>query len=487
MKMALLIPLLMPGLEAYAAENTPPLVSGAITLSQAITLVLAHNPNLAVYPYDLRAAEARQIQARKWPNPELSLEVEDIQLSGASGAHRESSTTGLGLGEGRPAFVSEWSRETEGGSNNPFAEAEVTVNLSQVIELGGKRSRRIIAAARDRDTVTWEYEIARANILETTAKAFVAGLTAQEKCKLDQELVVLAEQVLRTVSARVDAGRVSPLEARKAETALATARLQAENAERDLTAARSALASLWGEETARFDRLEGILESVRDIPPLAALYERITKNPDLARWGAELEKRHAAVALARSEAVPDLTVSAGYRARHASEAKGNGWTLGSEGIYRTRFRSESDSSWDNLLVLGVSIPLPIFDRNEGAIKEAKHLAAKASAEQQAARARIHAALNMAYQELANAHASVKTLKDKVIPSADETFAAINEAYVQGKFGFLDVLDAQRTLFEVSERYLEALSAYHQNVAALERLTGESLWPEDVSDTTLNKE
>lgn len=486
-KLALLTPLLMAGLNAYAGEDAPVVVNGAVTLPQVITLVLEHNPDLAVYPYDLRAAEARRIQARKRPNPELSLEVEDIQLGGASGERRESSTTGLGLGEGKPVFASEWSRESESGSDNPFAAAEITVSLSQVIELGGKRAKRILAADRDRDTVAWEYEIARADILESTAKAFVAGLTAQERLKLDLELVVLAEQVLRSVSARMEAGRVSPLEVKKAETALATARLQADNAERNLVSARSMLSALWGEDTARFEHLEGTLESVREIPPLETLNERTKKNPELARWGAELEKRHAAIALARSKAVPDLTVSAGYRVRHVSDVKGNGWSLGSEGIYRTRFQSESESDWDNLLVLGMSIPLPIFDRNQGSIKEAEQLAAKASAEQRAARARTHAALTTTYQALANAHASIEALQGKVLPSATETFNSINEAYTQGKSGFLDVLDAQRTLFEVRERCLEALSAYHQNVAVLERLTGESLWTEDVSETALHKE
>ncbi len=430
-----------------------------------------------MYPFDLRAAEARQLQARQRPNPELSLEVEDIRLSGASSHRRASTATGLGRGDIRSSFITEWSKESETSSGGLFSEAEVTVSLSQVIELGGKRAKRMAAAARERDSASWDYEIARANVLETTAKTFIEGVAAQERVTLDQELVALADQVLRTVSARVEAGRVSPLEVKKAQTALATAKLQSENSARDLAAARTALAALWGQPAARFDRLEGVLEPVKDIPPLESLQERMKKNPDLARWGTELEKRNAVVALERAKAIPDISVSAGYRVRHNAGVKGSDWTLGSEGIRRSRYALESEDRWDSLLVLGVSVPLPVFNRNQGGVKEAEHLAAKASAERHAVHARIIASLAQTYQDLANAQAAIHTLKSTVLPSALETFNAIHEAYTQGKFGFLDVLDAQRTLFDARERHLLSLSAYHQNVATVERLLGETLWPE----------
>lgn len=465
----------MPG-----AADVPPGMpdQGVLRLPDVIALVLEHNPELATYPFDIRAAEARQLQARQRPNPELSLEIEDIRLSGAASQHRVSTVTGLGRGAIGSSFITEWSKDSETSSGGLFSEAEVTVSLSQVIELGGKRAKRMAAAARERDSASWDYEIARANVLETTAKTFIECVAAQERVTLDQELVTLAEQVLRTVSARVEAGRVSPLEVKKAETALASARLQAGNSARDLVAARTALAALWGEPAARFDRLEGWLEPVKDIPPLESLQERMKKNPDLARWGAESEKRNAVVALERAKAIPDVSVSAGYRARHNAGAKGSEWALGSEGIRRSRYSLESEDRWDSLLVLGVAIPLPIFNRNQGGIKEAEHLAAKATAERHAVHARTIAALAQTYQDLSNAQAAIQTLKSSVLPSALETFNALNEAYTQGKFGFLDVLDAQRTLFDARERHLSALSAYHQNVAMVERLLGETLWPDD---------
>jgi outer membrane protein, heavy metal efflux system len=158
--------------------------------------------------------------------------------------------------------------------------------------------------------------------------------------------------------------------------------------------------------------------------------------------------RRAQVEVARSKAVPDLTASGGVR--YLNEVK--------EGTF----------------VLGFSLPLPLFDRNQGGIQEAYARLSKAELERRAAEVRVSTALSDAYQNLVSAVNEVSTLQNEVLPAAQEAFQATQEGYRLGKFGLLDVLDVQRTFFETRGRYLEALATYHKAVADLERLSGEEL-------------
>jgi len=124
--------------------------------------------------------------------------------------------------------------------------------------------------------------------------------------------------------------------------------------------------------------------------------------------------------------------------------------------------------------MGVSVPVPVFNRNQGRVLEARYRLAKAGEERRAAEAQVRAALAEAYGALARAFVEATRLHNEVLPGAQRVFDAVSEGYRQGKFGLLDVLDAQRTLFEARGRYLEALAAYHKAVADIERLIGEPL-------------
>jgi cobalt-zinc-cadmium efflux system outer membrane protein len=129
---------------------------------------------------------------------------------------------------------------------------------------------------------------------------------------------------------------------------------------------------------------------------------------------------------------------------------------------------------DHAFVMELSMPLPVFDRNQGNRLEARYRLAKAEEEQRTATVQAHAALGEAYAALVAAYAAATALKNDALPGAHSAFDATSEGYRQGKFGFLDVLDAQRTLFEVRGQHIEALATYHQAVADVERLIGDRL-------------
>jgi cobalt-zinc-cadmium efflux system outer membrane protein len=197
-----------------------------------------------------------------------------------------------------------------------------------------------------------------------------------------------------------------------------------------------------------FARAAGDLTAIRDLPSIAALTSRLADNPELARWATEISQRQAALSLEKARRIPDLTLTVGYR----------------------RFDDLGVAAY----VAGVSLPLPVFDRNSGGTDEAQSRLSKAYEERRAAEARVSAALSEAYGALANAHAEVTLLRETVLPRSRQVFDAVNEGYRLGRFGYLDVLEAQRTLIGAGGQYLRAASDYHKAVATVERLVGAPL-------------
>lgn len=389
---------------------------GAMTVRRAVVLALMRNPELQAVSWEVRARDAEALQAGRLPNPALTADLQDI------------------------------------GSSNPSAESvpqpQANLTISQPIELGGKRGRRVESASLARDLAGWEYERKRIDIIAQVSRACTGVLGAQQQLALADEMMRLAEHVVEIVSARVGAGKVAAVEEIKAQVALSTARIERDRIANDVEAARRRLAATWGSATPRFEKVEGTLGPASPIPPLSGLADRLGQSPALARWPAEMAQRRAALDLARAEAIPDLTVLGGYR--------------------------RYDTTGDSTFTAGLSMPLPVFDRNQEGIQAARDRLAKGDAERQAEHASVALALAESYQALASAQREATAIGERILPGAQAAFEAVNEGYRIGKFGLLDVFDAQRTLFHARSQHLGALITYRIAVAEVERLTGESL-------------
>ncbi len=396
-----------------------------ITLPQALSLALMHNPELAASTWDVRSAEARIIQAGLFPNPEIDVEVENF------GGSREVEN---------PDGTSD--------SLKRFDEYEATVLLSQLIEIGGKRSKRKQVATSEHDLLRWDFETKRLDTITLVTNAFIDLLGLQERMDLTDGLENLSQDVFNTVSERVKAGKVSPVEETRARVALSTIQIEQERIKRELEAARKRLAATWGSNTPGFQRAGGELEKITVLPPYEFLLSRISQNPDIARWNAELEQREAALRLEKAQRLPDLTIAGGVR--------------------------YLDESNDQVYVMGMSLPLPLLNRNQGAILEASNDLQKAREERAAAEVNAIATLDEVYQSLLSAYNEVTVLRDTVLPGAESAFNASNEGYLEGKFSYLDVLDVQRSLFSAEDTYVNSLVAYHKAITSLERLIGENL-------------
>lgn len=389
--------------------------SGNITLNTALTAALRNNPILAVYSLETRAKEAQTLQASFLPNPEISIELENFS--------------------GSAPFQG-------------FRESELTLSVGQLIELGGKRAKRTEVAALNSDLAAWDYETTRLFVFSQVVKSFNAVLVAQKKVKLNSEIVKIAEQFLQRIEYRVKAGNASPAETARARVELSSNQILLQAAQRDLNSARRRLAATWGSDQPSFDKVGGKLYAVISIPPFKSIIDIISQNPQVARWAVEMQRREKELQLAKANRLADPTITGGYRRLNDAGA--------------------------NAFILSLSMPLQLFNRNQGAIESAKMKRQQAAYQKQAIELDIRVRLSESYNRLASVYQEIQTIKADVLRQAESAYQTINRGYNMGKFSFLDVLDAQRTLFDVRSRYLDALREYHFEKAEIERLIGQDL-------------
>lgn len=383
--------------------------SDSLTLGEALAAAIVENPELQSFAYEVRAREAERVQASRWANPTLGIESEDVT-------------------PGAPFDVNQ---------------AEQAVRLSQSFPLGGDAGRREDVAAFERNLAGWDYERARLGVVAEVNRRFASVLAAQRRRALATDLVALADTLYQTVARQIELGEVARVELERVEVERAQARIEAERATERLAAARQRLAASFGAEEARFTGVQGQLEDTAPVPPLGVLRPLARQNPRLARYGDELGQRAAQIDLEQARLIPNPSLT------------GGGQRFGGRGDYGLR--------------LGLSVPLPIFDRRQGAIEAAEYRLGAARRARQEAQSEVLADLEDAYRSLTASAAEVRRLRETVLPSARSAFQSFERGYRLGKFDLVRVLDAQETLFDARLQYVRALEDYRQSAARVEEV------------------
>lgn len=394
---------------AGGAAAEPPL-----RLEDALARALDARPELVAADAERRALEAAERQAALLPNPDLLLEVEDVAGTGDFGG---------------------------------ASEAQTTLRVLQPIELGGdRRARRAVASAHS-GLASFDAEALRLDAIAETQAAFVELLIAQEEAHHATELVALAVREVTAAASRVRAGSALAVEETRARYAAEDARLHEASGRLALEVARQRLAATWGADAPDFDRAEGELDRVSPPPPLADLVARLDRNPDLARFEVERAERKARIDLARAHRIPNPHVGAGLRHLAGPD--------------------------DATLVFEIGVPLPVFDRQQGAIAEAAARLGKLDAERAAAQRRARVAVAAEHARWRSAYGEVVVLRDRLLPDAKRAFEQMRTAHHAGRVSQLDVLAAERIEFETVDRMLHQLGEYHEARIAAERLVGGS--------------
>jgi cobalt-zinc-cadmium efflux system outer membrane protein len=231
---------------------------------------------------------------------------------------------------------------------------------------------------------------------------------------------------------------------------VARATIDQEHAEHELAAARRKLAAMWGDSAATFGRVDANLFALPEIATFAALVERLEQSPDYLRFVSEARLRDAEIRLAESRARSDLSLSAGVR--HLEDGD------------------------DNALVFSISMPLGRSARAQGTVAETQALRDRTDADREAHAVQVAAELFAIHQELQHAITEAQTLRTAVLPEMQTALAATRAGFDQGRFSYLEWVDAQRELVDVERSLIEAAANAHLYLAEIERLTGEPLSP-----------
>ena len=370
----------------------------------------------------------------------------------------------LGLAMGANPEISVALREQEategvriqaGVRHNPYISSEIqdtrrntqqiTLQFNQEIELGNKRESRLALADILHTKATAELDALKATIHANTVNAFYEVLVAQERLALSKSSFEVANAAVNAATKRVNAGKSSPVEETKSNIAASSAKIELNQSNSQLNSARKRLSALWGNPSPVFEQAYGDVENIPLVPSFENLLALLENAPAIGIANLEVSARGGSTKLARSQSTPNITISAGIV--HNQEL----------GL--------------NQAILGLSAPIPLFDRNQGNVQEAVSLQYKAQDELIALKTQLATKLAGEHERLSVARLSAISLREEILPGAQNAFEAANKGFNAGKFNFLDVLDAQRTLFQAKSQYIQVLLDAHQAIAEIESILG----------------
>lgn len=324
---------------------------------------------------------------------------------------------------------------------------QLYLQFNQEIELGNKREARIAAADAFYHKATAELDNKKADIHANVVMAFYEVLAAQERLKLSKSSLEIANMALDAATKRVKAGKSAPVEETKSKVAESGAKIELNQATRQLNSARKRLTALWGNTAPVFEQAQGDVETIPLVANVADLTAMLENAPAMRLAKLEVTAREGMTKVEQSKATPNITLSAGVM---------NNQELG--GL--------------NQALLGLSVPIPLFDRNQGNVQEAVSRQYKAQDALHALRTQMQTKLATQYEQLHAVQQAAESLRSEILPGAQSAFDAATKGFNAGKFSFLDVLDAQRTLFQAKTQYIQALLEAHQAVAEIERILGD---------------
>jgi cobalt-zinc-cadmium efflux system outer membrane protein len=380
---------------------------GHLSFEEAIDRTLANSPALSIAADGVGAYEGISRQSRLYPNPIVGYTAENLYGN------------------------KDW---------HGWNAAEVRYEIAQLIELGGKRGYRSNAAHYQFCASVANYQAQQMAVLNQLLKAYIDVAALQEQVKLTEEHRLIAEEVFKTVSAKVEAGKVSLIQQNKAEIAFATAVIENERIHVGYANAKERLALFWGASCPDFDTVEYPFYAIDPGPSLEDWLKTLDTHPELIAAQFECSRASHQIAYEKAGAIPDVVVSVGYKTLQETHNKG--------------------------MIVGASLPLPIANQNQGNVQRAQFEMQRAQDEYTVRQLQLEKTLSIAHKGVMRAFQEAVLLRTTVLATAEKSFKFAQEGYKEGKFEYLDMLDSQKTLFEVKERYIQALLNYHKNKADL---------------------
>ena len=405
-------------LPADESRHPNPLAGGprVLTLAQARDLAFANNWDLLAAKSDVDLAAAQKIVARQFPNPTLSLGTAKISADTAYG----SST---------PAGNAYWNRSYD-----------TVVAINQLFEIGGKRASRRASAEAGQQAAAARLADARRLLDQAVTRAYVSALLAETNGLILRESAASLRREERIAEVREKAGDISRADKSQIEMAADRLELDAKSAETAATQSRIALEVLLGAPCPQGTTAPGdSLHTLAGSPLLSSVSTpgALSSRPDFVAAEAWLRKADADVRLAKAQRVPDPTVLVQYEHEPPDQP--------------------------NTIGVGLSFPLPLWNRNKGGIDAARAARDQAALQLEKIKAQIAADIVVARTSYADATERWRRQRDVIQPKSASIRETVAFAYEKGGASLLDLLSAERNNNDV--RLATAQAAADTAVAA----------------------
>ncbi|RDH84044.1 MAG: TolC family protein [endosymbiont of Galathealinum brachiosum] len=396
------------GLKSHEHKNAN---THSINLHDAINKTFEHNPTLHAFNYALKAQTGRQLEASLAPGTNVSFDIEDA----------------LGSGDFK-------------GTDN----AQATLSIAWVLE-GKIRQGYIDVARAGTSSLSTQTKIKRLDAAAETARLYIISLANQARLNNAVKTLNLAKETVAAVKKRVTAGKTPEAELARARAEFARRQLGYEDIEHELSSAIRLLAAQWGETYPVFTQVEGNIFTLPAIMPFETLKTQIKQSPDLTRLMSDKRLKQAQLKLAESQSNSEWRVNLGIR--------------------------HYETTNDQALVAGISIPFGERSRNKGRIIEARENLSQTLAEADALKVHIETTLYVLSEELQHSLHQVDTYSKDIIPQLEKALKETQRAYNLGRYSYLEWSSVQAELLDARSALVEASIDAHLKVIEIERLTG----------------
>jgi len=401
--------------------NASPVRSEArtLTLRQAIESAVQNNGELQAFRLEQGSREAAEVRAVLPVNPILDFEGSTGALTGSP------------------------------------HESSLALGVSQEFMPAGKRDKRLDSAHRDKEAFRWRVAVRERSLRDEVKTAWCALLLAEQRVALAEHSIALSRQLLNVAKERLAAGDIPELEFNLMNVELARSEVSRIAAAREVITCQARLRSLMGAPLSGQLTVAGDLAvTVPVVKSLAELQQAARSNrPDLKALESEKAKSDADIVLAQAERIPNVTAGLLFRRDSTSRELGGG----------------GDTAY--AIGLKLSVPIPVFDRNQAGIQEARGRKNSAETRLDAALAEIEREVATAYTAFQNAESVLSLYRNSILAQLEENLKLTQEAYRLGEVDVLAVIQEQKKFIEVNDGYLTALHDRQTAVVTLESAVG----------------
>jgi len=397
-------------LSVYAESASLNASKHVLTLEEAKHLACMNSPQLRATSAKVNAAIATERQSSLWENPSFLYEAENL------------------------------------GVNDPESETsltEYTYSIAQTFEIGGKRAARKKLNHAIKNTRELEYKINEVNLSLEVEAAYIEVLALEEALKILVNQEELNQKLYVTVKNRVEAAKELESQKYKAEISLALAKLKHDSIQKELISAKERLAMFWNETTLHAQLDPEYFFKIQPLKDISYYCSKVETLPQIIKYSSMQNEKLYDIKLQKAQRIPDPTVSVGIRDLREIQVIG--------------------------YVMSVSFPLPVFNLNSGNISRAIAELNQIGYEKQQAEVDLMKSITQNWYKCQSAYEESSKIKNSILPLSKKEFILANDIYEKGKFSYLEVLDAQRTLFNTTMEYYDALKRYHTYRIELEKI------------------